>query len=480
MKHQKGILGCISAVMLVALMGCNDDDSKKGTDSDVDTNSDADTSSDTNTGADSDSADSDTGTITIHWDWNGVVGTGQSLAVGQNSIVTTREQPYNNLKLSTGNLEWPVNAADTTLAMVPLAEPVGRRSTNYPSSWPTNIAGETPHSAMGNQITAMVEAGASTDFVGVHGEFGENGQCMYYLKKNPTVDPDGINGRAFEATLIETQAITRLAQEAGKTYGVGAVILTHGECDAGNVTYEDEMHQLWADYNTDIKAITGQIEDIQMIVSQQHSVNNRSDAALAQWKVGVDYPDSIVCSGPKYQYPYSSDGIHLVADGYRQLGEKYGQVYFERVIKGTDWQPLQPLDATRNGRVITVRFHVPVPPLVFDETLPTPHAGSEKWRNGEGFEVRNVVGMEIAIESVEIDGDSVIITCGEDLPGVAYVNYAMYSDSDTIMSVTDPVSGDELWSGTTRWGRLRDSDPFVGAGTGVPQPNWCVAFELDV
>ena len=67
-------------------------------------------------------------------------------------------QPYHNLKLSTGHLPWPVDPNDTHLTMAPLVEPIGRHSTNYPSSWPDNIAGETPHSAMANEITALVRA----------------------------------------------------------------------------------------------------------------------------------------------------------------------------------------------------------------------------------------------------------------------------------------------------------------------------------
>jgi hypothetical protein len=34
------------------------------------------------------------------------------------------------------------------------------------------------------------------------------------------------------------------------------------------------------------------------------------------------------------------------------------------------------------------------------------------------------------------------------------------------------------FKGTVRWGWLRDSDPFVGAVTGLAQPNYCVAFEM--
>jgi hypothetical protein len=34
--------------------------------------------------------------------------------------------------------------------------------------------------------------------------------------------------------------------------------------------------------------------------------------------------------------------------------------------------------------------------------------------------------------------------------------------------------------GFTHWGLLRDSDPFVGSVTGKPQPNYLVAFYLDL
>ena len=275
------------------------------------------------------------------WDWVGVVGTGQSLAVGQmGQPLASTSQPYSNRKLSTATLPWPIDPSDPMLTMVPLVEPIGRPSTNYPSSWPTNIAGETPHAAMANQITALAMAADGGDYVGVHGEVGENGQCLSFLLKNAA--QSGVNGHAYQATLIETQAITRFAKAMGKTYGVGAVIVTHGECDAGNTSYEGQLYQLLTDYQTDLSALTGQTQKIQMIVSQQNSINDRAASTLAQWKIGADHPADVVCSGPKYQYPYYSDTVHLVTDGYRQLGEKYGQIYFERVVAGHDWQPLAP------------------------------------------------------------------------------------------------------------------------------------------
>ncbi len=419
------------------------------------------------------------GPLNLTWDWTGVVGTGQSLAVGDPGTARNTPgasprlttQPFQNLKLSTGSAAWPVDPGDPSLSMVPLVEPVGRPSTAYPSSWPTNISGETAHSAMGNQLTALVQAAGGPDFVNVHGEVGENGQCLTYLVKGAT--PDGVRGRAYQATIVETTAITRLAQAAGKTYGVGAIIVTHGECDAGNANYAATLHQLWSDYSVDLPAITGQTEPPLMIVSQQHSTNDRSASTLAQWKIGVDYPMDVVCAGPKYQYPYSSDSTHMLVEGYEQLGEKYAQVYYERVIRGADWQPLQPLGVERAGsRVISVRFHVPVPPLVWEDTFQAPHQASlTEWSQGKGFEVR-AGGVNVGISSVEIADDVVTITCASDLPAAGVtVGYALTGD---------PTAMATPFVGTKRWGQLRDSDPFVGSTTQKAQPNFALAFELPV
>ncbi len=404
------------------------------------------------------------------WDWAGVIGSGQSLAVGaQGTPILSTSQPFNNLKLDTGELDWPIDPADETLGLVPLVEPVGHFEPTYPSSWPKNIEGETSHTSMATQITSMVTAVDGEDYVGVHGEFGESGQCLEYLVKEAT--ESGVNGRAYAATLVATEAVTRLAEAAGKSYGVAALIMTHGECDSGNADYGEGLVQLLSDLNTDIPAITGQSEPIQMIISQQNSQGLYSLASQAQWQLGVQHPERIVCSGPKYHLPYADDGIHLTSLGYQMLGEKYGQVYYERIVQGRDWRPLYPTGVTRDGQVLKVDFHVPVPPLAWETSFTMPQATSEPWKNGRGFEVR-ITGQRITIDSVKIVGDSVEITCGDPLPDTGVkVAYAMLGEA-TMMS--------EPHAGTNHYGQLRDSDPFEGNVTGLWQPNYAVAFQLDV
>jgi hypothetical protein len=210
-----------------------------------------------------------------------------------------------------------------------------------------------------------------------------------------------------------------------------------------------------------------------MLMSQQHSepttAGSNAPATLAQWRIALDHPGDFVCTGPKYQYAYVNDQIHLTNPDYERLGEKYAQVMYQRVVLGNAWQPLQPTTVERSGRVITVHFHVPVPPLAWDTTLSMPHQTAfTEWAPGRGFEVKSGT-TRVAISSVAIAGDTVQITCATDLPATGVVvGYASTTDG-TIRP-----------NGTVRWGQLRDSDPFVGSLTKVAQPNYCVAFEMDV
>jgi hypothetical protein len=423
-----------------------------------------------------DASGADTGSPTSKWDWNGVVGTGQSLSVGaQAGTPTLTTQPFHNLKLSLGTASVsvpPYNPNDPALSVVPLIETIRAEATSYPSAYPANIYGETPHTAMGDQISSLYRQATGGDYVSVHTVVGESGQPLSVINKTATVTPT--MGHAYAATLFEVAALKRLATMSGKTYGVGGIVLTHGESDAGNTNYESGVYQLLTDYNTDIAAITGQKAKVRLLLTQQQTTpgdNTTTASLIAEWKIGVDHPGEAICVGPKYQYPYASDHLHLVAQGYDQLGEKYGEVYYATIVLGQDWQPLQPAMVTRNGATITVKFHVPVLPLAWDTTMPAPHQTAHTaWAQGKGFEVQNQSG-EQTITSVAIQNDSVVITLASP-PATAglVVRYA----------VTQDGSGSLGGEATGRIGQLRDSDPMVGYATKLPLYDYAVSFELPV
>ena len=428
------------------------------------------------------------------FDWVGVVGSGQSLSVGTTPAALTT-QPYNNLMLAlngatvpgTGTNPW--DPAVTGLTMVPLVEPVRALETAYPSPYPGNIYGETPHAAMANEITRFVKAAsASADYVTVHTIVGESGQGVVALVKEAPGGDTGTTGRAYAATIFEAGAITRLAKAASKSYGVGVVMMTHGETDCSNATYGDSLVQILSDYNTDISAITGQTYKIPMYLSQQHGcpgapactaeTDVRPLANDQEWQLGVQHKGDFVCTGPKYQYPAHSDGdgIHLNVTGYELLGEKTAEIYYQRAVLGQDWQPLAPTGVSRNGRVVTVQFHVPVEPLNWDTTFDAPKITA--WANGKGFELFTATSSTVAssstnitISSVAISGDSVQITASADLPTSGlYVAYAL----------TNQGKQSSNHSKAVRWGQLRDSDPFMGGTTKQANPNYAVSFSMPV
>jgi len=411
------------------------------------------------------------------WGWTGVVGTGQSLAVGGHGnapamTIGATTQPFHNLKLSLGSVTVPPwNASAGGLSMVALVEPLRPITAAYPSPYPANIYGESVHTALGDELTSLALAAGKSDFVSAQTEVGEAGQPIAVISKGA---PDtGTTGRAYAASLFEVQAIARLAKAQGESYGVGAVLLNHGESDAGSTTYEADMVTLWTNYNQDLPPLTGQTFTIPLLLSQQHSNpidgGSTSSATQAQWKIGVDHPGDIICTGPKYQYAYVSDYTHLINKDYERLGEKDAQVFYQRVVLGNAWQPLQPTGASRNGRVITVTFNVPVPPLAWDTVLPAPHqASNTAWAQGKGFEVLGGT-TPITISGVALAGNTAQITVATDLPssGVT-VGYAFTAD------------GAPRPNGTVRWGLLHDSDPFVGYLTGLPGQNYAVAFQMNV
>src|SRR5262245_9890198 len=97
-----------------------------------------------------------TPTYNFAWDWTGIVGTGQSLSVGaQGTPILANQQRYGNMKLSFGGatVAPPFDATLASLTLVPLTEPLRPTATSYPSAYPANLNGESPHTAMADQLT---------------------------------------------------------------------------------------------------------------------------------------------------------------------------------------------------------------------------------------------------------------------------------------------------------------------------------------
>ncbi len=395
--------------------------------------------------------------------WVGVIGTGQSLAVGGGG--TPQQSPISksvsakNLKLvDTGaDPRYPIapNSGSPKWAAIPLKEPF---RDNVPGSgpgyvdgqYPNDVQGETPHTAMGSTLSALFSArGGIGDYVSAHTLVGWFGRCLK--------DIDKAGGqRAYPASLNEARVWKQLAQTAGTTFGVGGILLTHGECDARSADYASGLHQFWQDYDTDLKAITGQTRDVVLFASQQSTQNSGAKGSAVQlWQASLANPNQIVCVGPKYQYQYGPDLLHLPATGYVRLGEKHAEIFDIVVNQQRAWKPVQPTKITRAGAVITIAMDVPNPPLVWDSALAPPHQQmNQAWAAGKGFEVSDQSNKPLTIASAAISGSSVLLTLAAD-PGAqkVHVGYALTQDGGG--SLGGKVNGLR--------GLLRDSDDFVGS-----------------
>jgi hypothetical protein len=397
------------------------------------------------------------------YDWVGIVGTGQSLSIGgggsdqQRPISTTESAHGLKLQDNGPDPKYPIapNTGSPAWQAIPLREPIrnhvaGQGPGYTDVQYPNDIQGETPHTAMADTLAGLFSArGGAGDYMSVHSVVGAASMCLDQINKEG-------GQRAYPASLNEASVWQAQAAGAGKTFGYGGVVLTHGECDASNANYGMGLYQFWTDYNTDLKAITGQSRDVVLFATQQSTVNaGATGSAVQLWQTGVAHPNQIVCVGPKYQYQYGPDRLHLPAPGYVRLGEKYAEIFDVVVNEQRPWAPLQPRRIVRSGAMITIDFDVPNPPLLWDTVLAPPHQQAHtEWAKGQGFEVNAADGTALPIADATITGQSVVITLTADPgAGMVQVGYALTQDGNGALG--GMVSGLR--------GLLRDSDDFEGS-----------------
>jgi hypothetical protein len=406
----------------------------------------------------------------------GIIGSGQSLSVGADSVaISTTAAPGSSNK----KLYDPSGAYDDTTTdwqLVPLVEPIRSLPSAAFGAYPRNIAyneqtqkfGETPHTAMGNQLTAIDPANVTW-----HTVVGRSGMAMAGLNRGSA---------PYLASLREVRTFKRLALAEGSDYDVGGILFTHGEADWDNPAYGDALLALHDAYNTDIKnpaTGTGQSRGVPLLITQQHTfpgplednpLGPTAHSTRLQWQAANDNPGKIVLVGPKYQYQYVGiyAFVHLDGPSYRRLGQKYAQVFNEVYRKRRAWKPLQPSRVTRSGTTVTIDYHVPAGALNFDPWLPRPFEDSTDpayahWRGARGFEAQDAAGR-IGIRNVTIaDANTVTFSLTREPSGPLTVSYATSQNLPKWLQGTHDVNTPT--SPKTHYGRvghLRDGDGFIG------------------
>lgn len=355
-----------------------------------------------------------------------VIVTGQSLAVGAGvteASPASQANPANVLAL----------AADGSTT--PLVNP----SATY----------QQPARTLAEKVYALTGGGAYKISANTHAQGGKEYAA---LKK-------GGSSGVYEQAIAYAQAGYTAAPEPFK---VRAVHIIHGEQDqsigTSRAQYAADVAQWVADFDTDLRAITGQAEPVQGFICQIRQAGATNDQTISNAQADAHRAGAAILVAPKYQFESgvsaNADGTHLLAKGYYYLGELHGRAYKQTVIDGVPWEPVLPADYdwsydTASGVLsLVVTFNVPAAPLVWDTTTVTA-------KTNYGFDLRDDNG-QIPIRSVAITGgDQVTIRLnGRPGPG-ARLSYGKYANA----------------------GNLRDSDPMVSALDGAALHNWCCKFD---
>lgn len=355
----------------------------------------------------------------------GFVGTGQSLSVGAhagNATYTTLVAGAGANHYMLGNLvgSGGISASanpEASWTLQTLAEPL--RGSAYATIWPSNVMNQSLHAPMASRLSSLI-----TGIRTAHTAVGQDGQPMSGIKKGGGV-------ASYAGSIAEATKLRTLLAAAGYDYRVAAVLLTHGESDLGSATYGADVLQLQADYETDLKAITGQAGTIPIVATQpsagypQPGVGNTSNINDVLLSTYLANPSRVILAGSKIGLSYWSGDYHIDAAGTRDLGYMYADAVAPLITGGAAFTPLYPVSATRSGSVVTVTLNRSAS---FDTTLwGSTHASAYggAWANGRGFEAVNSGGSPIAITSVSIVGAVVTITCAS---APTTISNALYGD----------------------------------------------------
>lgn len=426
----------------------------------------------------------------VDYDINHVLVTGQSNSVANGGTpVLTNAQPYTNVMFNTGVM--PISQCDgdgcknyqTPASLSPLVE--GDRFFNYMV--------ETPSAGLANEISKLAidrfEFGTRPGYPQKHDVLvsvsGRSGNTYWCLRKGSCSFMGGRGYvKPYDQAILDATSGKARAQALGKTYAVRAVATIHGESDhyynqfplPGTdgtpnkiKNYSDGLLEWQADLEKDIKAVTGQAQPIPLFVSGLSGWNNvvYSPIPVHQLDAHVRAPGKVVLIGPTYMLPVKNDCLHFDAHGSRRLGEYFAKVYARVVLAGQPWEPVRPMQITRAGNVITVKYHVPKPPLVLDTTRVT--------NPGDfGFQFLDDSGSTPAITSVAVTApDTVTITLAAPPTGPKKsLRYALKQNPNTCI-------GPGLTNAGGARGNVRDSDDTPSV-YGYDLHNWGVQFDLAV
>jgi hypothetical protein len=302
--------------------------------------------------------------------------------------------------------------------------------------------------------------------------------CIFPGGQDGTIISElGKGSKPYKKLLHDIEKAYHSAENRGWNFEIPALCWMQGETDVNSypgTNYRQLLLQFVEDINKDVKQITGQEKDVEIICYQTNSLTRaehfnpiafncpETEVAQTQMELVRDNP-LFHASGPTYPYDCVNDIIHIDGYGQQRLGILAALAAQDILRHQENRHGLFPNKIEYGDTEVIIEFNIPYPPLTFD-TLQVAKA------DNFGFSVITPDNLNIA-QKATIQENNVHINCSEQ-PNGCRVRYA--------------VNGDYMKSGRLYGprGNLRDSQgdslSITIHGKDYPIYNWCYQFDIPI
>lgn len=326
---------------------------------------------------------------------------GQSLMLGTGSVPLLSVKQLPNTLMFSGGVRSGYDAdSGYHHSLVPLTEKIVVSKTSG------NKLGETPATGFAEEFNSLLGRSWSNHLLLSSPAQGSTSIAVLTER--------GMYWDRFKKDIIEAN---RLALAMGKKYNVPFILWNQGEKDIDSKTsadsYKSRMKWFLQKADEFIKSVTGQKNRVKILMYQTVSHNVRKamgspEIANAQYELAKSEAN-ITISNTSYQLPYIKDNVHFTNVGSKWNGANHAVAAKALLIDNANWKPIYVRGIAAAKNVVVLNFHVPAPPLVFDEINVT-NPGNY------GFRIFNKAGKELTIKDVHIkNGYKVYITTEEEL-----------------------------------------------------------------
>ena len=339
---------------------------------------------------------------------------GQSLSVGAAATpVITKQSKYPGAIMFSTGIEAAQKDVSYFTEFVPLQE--RERGMTEDSAG----TGETVASGCAEKIIELLQF---ENGINCYSNYWENHKILFVTCGAGSKTIAQLMADYYQGLINSVQGGKNVANNKGWNLFVPAVIYIQGETDqkAENTnlaTYKQSLIDFANQFNTDVKNITKQTQDIKVIMYQTSSqnivstvnyptyTNTAMDIPTAQMELVRDN-DMFVACNPTYILNHSVDEpIHLSAIGEKMMGLYCGISAKKIIANNRYFKGVTPNNYQIDGNKLVLKLNVPCPPIKIKTDL-------VKEVENYGFVLLNSTDENI-ISSVSVFDDEVIIQCSQ-------------------------------------------------------------------